>query len=91
MVGLEQAARAGVSSEAKDYPIEGALARGSKRGWRANEPGIQTIRLLFDHPQTIRVIRLVYQKVDLLGSIPGTKSPRISWWQVSSNIHSIHA
>ena len=60
---LEQAARVEVSSEAKDYPVEGALLRGGKRGWRANEPGIQTIRLLFDHPQTIRVIRLMYQEV----------------------------
>ena len=59
---LHQAARVEVSSESEDYPVEGALLRTGKRGWRANEPGMQTIRLLFDHPQTIRVIRLVFQE-----------------------------
>jgi hypothetical protein len=59
---LEQAARVEVSSEAEGYPIEGAVLKDVYGGWRASEPGIQTIRLLFDHPQTIRVIRLVFKE-----------------------------
>ena len=42
--------------------MEGALLNDGQRGWRANEPGIQTIRLLFDHPQTIRVVRVVFKE-----------------------------
>jgi hypothetical protein len=59
---LERVARVEVSSEAEGYPVEGALLNDGQRGWRANEPGIQTIRLLFDHPQTIRVVRVVFKE-----------------------------
>jgi hypothetical protein len=59
---LERAARVEVSSEAEGYPVEGALLKDVRGGWRASEPGIQTIRLLFDYPQKIRVIRLVFKE-----------------------------
>ena len=59
---LERVARVEVSSEAEGYPVEGALLNDGQRGWRANEPGIQTIRLLFDHPQTIRLVRLAFKE-----------------------------
>jgi hypothetical protein len=59
---LEQAARVDVSSEAEGYPVEGALLKDVQGGWRASEPGIQTVRLFFDHPQTVRVIRLVFKE-----------------------------
>src|SRR6516164_217572 len=59
---LAQAARVEVSSEAEGYPVEGALLKDVQGGWRASEPGIQTIRLLFDHPPTIRVVRLVFKE-----------------------------
>ena len=59
---LEQEARVEVSSEAEGYPVEGALLKDLQGGWRASEPGVQTIRLLFDHPQTIRAIRLVFKE-----------------------------
>jgi len=61
-LALEEIASVEVTSEAEDYAIEGALLRGSKRGWRAGSPGTQTIRLLFDQPQTVRLIRLVFQE-----------------------------
>jgi len=48
---LGQAALVEVTSEAEGYPIEGALLKDGQRGGRANGPGMQTIRLLFDHPQ----------------------------------------
>jgi hypothetical protein len=59
---LERVARVEVSSEAEGYPVEGALLKDRQRGWRANELGLQTIRLLFDHPHTIQVIRLIFRE-----------------------------
>jgi hypothetical protein len=59
---LERAASVEVTSEAEGYPIEGALAGDGQRGWRADAPGTQTIRLLFDHPQALRVIRLLFKE-----------------------------
>ena len=61
---LGQAALVEVTSEADGFPIEGALLNDGQRGWRASVPGIQTIRLLFDHPQTIRLIRLVFKEAE---------------------------
>ena len=62
---LAQAARVEVSSEAEGYPAEGALLKDVQDGWRASEPGIQTIWLLFDHPKTIQVIQLVFKEKGL--------------------------
>src|SRR5215471_15231939 len=59
---LEQAARVEVSSEAEGYPVEGALLKDVQGGWRASQPGIQTIRLLFNQPQTIRLIQVVFKE-----------------------------
>ena len=72
---LEQVARVEVSSEAEGYPVEGALLEGAQGGWRASEPGVQTIRLLFDHPQTIRVIRLVFKEKEF----PRTQEFVLRW------------
>ena len=61
-------ARPGVSGsgrsqfKAEGYPVEGALLKDVRGGWRASEPGTQTIRVFFDYPQTIRVIRLVFKE-----------------------------
>jgi hypothetical protein len=59
---LEQAARVEVSSEAEGYLVEAALLKDVQGGWRASAPGVQTIRLLFNHPQTIQLIRLVFKE-----------------------------
>ena len=59
---LAKAAVVEVTSEAEGYSIEEALLTDGTRGWRANVPGLQTIRLMFDHPQTIDVIRLVFRE-----------------------------
>ena len=58
---LDQNATVEVTSEAEGYPVEEALLRDG-RGWRADTPGTQTIRLLFDQPQTIHLIRLVFKE-----------------------------
>lgn len=57
---LEPLARVELSSEETDHPVEAALIAGDARGWRARFPGEQTIRLLFDTPQSLRHIRLVF-------------------------------
>jgi hypothetical protein len=59
---LDRAAVVEVTSEAAAHPIEGALLNEAGRGWRAATPGVQTVRLLFDKPQTIRHIRLVFKE-----------------------------
>ena len=59
---LEKAVTVEVTSEAEGYPIEGALLSDGQKNWRASEPGTQTIRLLFDHPLTIHLIRLVFRE-----------------------------
>jgi hypothetical protein len=47
-----------ISSETADHSIESALLPGRTAGWRAAEPGEQTIRLIFNHPQRLRRIWL---------------------------------
>jgi hypothetical protein len=59
---LDLAAVVEVTSEEKEYPIESALIAGETRGWRAAESGTQTIRLVFDQPQSLRRIALVFEE-----------------------------
>jgi hypothetical protein len=51
-----------VTSEDKNYPIESAFVSGAAQGWRAAAPGSQTIRLVFDQPQRLRCISLVFEE-----------------------------
>ena len=57
-LNIENLAEVELTSEDAEHPIEFALLPGRGSGWRAAEPGKQTIRLLFEHPQRIRRIRL---------------------------------
>jgi len=59
---LERAARVEVTSEDKDFPIESSLSLEPRQGWRAGQPGTQTIRLVFDEPQELRRILLVFEE-----------------------------
>ncbi len=59
---LDGAAVVEVTSEEKDYPVESALVPGEMRGWRAADPGTQTIRLIFDQPQRLTRIALVFEE-----------------------------
>ena len=61
---LDSAARVEVTSEAKEYPVESALVSGEMRGWRAGGPGTQTIRLIFDEPQRLIRIVLVFEETE---------------------------
>jgi hypothetical protein len=59
---VERAAIVEITSEEKDYPIESAFVSGETQGWRAAEPGPQTIRLVFDRPQRLKQISLVFEE-----------------------------
>jgi hypothetical protein len=59
---LERLAQVEITSEDADYPIESALIPGAGSGWRAAQPGEQTIRLRFDEPLRIKRIRLVFHE-----------------------------
>src|SRR5256886_11110906 len=62
---LDGAAVVEVTSEEKDYPVESALVSGEMRGWRAADPGTQTIRLIFHQPQKLRRISLVFEENEI--------------------------
>ena len=62
---VERAAMVEITSEEKDHPVESAFTSGEARGWRAAEPGPQTIRLMFDQPQTLKQISLVFEENEI--------------------------
>jgi hypothetical protein len=57
-LNVEGLAEVEITSEDAAHPIESALLPGRASGWRAAEPGKQTIRLLFAPPQRLRRIWL---------------------------------
>ncbi len=57
-LNVEQLTEVEVTSEDPDAPVEGALVHGRSCGWRASEPGKQTLRLLFHAPQRLSRISL---------------------------------
>jgi len=57
-LNLEELAEIEITSEDAAHPIEFALLPDQFSGWRAAESGKQTIRLVFDQPQTLQRIRL---------------------------------
>src|SRR6266478_9113248 len=63
---LERAAAVEVTSEDKDFPIESSLSIEQGQGWRAAEPGAQTIRLVFDEPQELKHISLVFEEDEIM-------------------------
>ena len=62
---LESAAVVEVTSEKTGYPVESALVSGEMEGWRAADSGAQTIRLVFDVPQRLRRIWLVFEETEV--------------------------
>ncbi len=62
---LERAAVVEVTSESNDFPIESAFAPEDAQGWRAATPGRQTIRLIFDHPQKLGRVCLVFEEHEM--------------------------
>jgi hypothetical protein len=62
---LEHLAQVEVTSEDAAHPIESALGSGAELGWQAGQPGQQTIRLIFDRPQRLRRIWLLFTEPDV--------------------------
>jgi hypothetical protein len=62
LVDLERLAQVEITSEDPAHPIESALRPSAGSGWRAAQPGEQTIRLLFDAPLRLTQIRLVFHE-----------------------------
>src|SRR5436305_4761783 len=59
---IESAAVVEVTSEDRNWPVESAFVSGDARGWRAAAMGSQTIRLVFDQPQRLKCISLVFEE-----------------------------
>ena len=61
-LNVEHLAQVEVTSEDAAHPIESALIPSAGPGWRAVQSGQQTVRLLFDEPQRLRHMRLLFQE-----------------------------
>ena len=51
-----------IRSEDPVYPIESALLPSTHPGWRAAHPGTQVIQLVFDAPQELHRLHLVFSE-----------------------------
>jgi len=61
-LGLEPLAQVEVTSEEAGNPVESALIPGPGPGWRAEQPGEQSIRLIFDKPLSLGRIHLRFDE-----------------------------
>lgn len=60
---VSAAALVEVTSEEKEHPVEAALMlQENNGGWRAAASGTQTIRLIFDEPQRLTRIAVVFEE-----------------------------
>jgi hypothetical protein len=59
---LEDTAQVELTSEDATRPVEGALQSRLGPGWRAAEPGVQSIRPLFHQPQRLQRILLRFEE-----------------------------
>jgi hypothetical protein len=62
---LESLAEVEITSEDSCHPIESALYPTQSSGWRASEPGTQTLRLIFHHPQRLECIRVDFVETQI--------------------------
>ena len=82
---LDRAASVEVTSEDAQHPIEGALVRNDKRGWRASGAGTQTVRLVFDQPQNIERIELAFDE----NECARTQEFVLRWMPNTGQLHEI--
>ena len=81
---LDHLAQVEVTSEEAANPVESALIPGPGAGWRAEQPGEQSIQLIFDQPLSLRLIHLRFDERErartqqfVLGWLPsGARSTR---------------
>jgi len=64
-LNLDALAQVEVTSEDAAHPIESGLLPGTASGWRAAQPGPQTVRLVFDQPQRIARLHLEFHEEEL--------------------------
>lgn len=62
---LDAAASVEVTSEEDGHPVEAALLPDRSGGWRSATAGSQTVRLVFDKPQTLKRIWLVFEETEI--------------------------
>ncbi|MDD1621007.1 MAG: carbohydrate-binding protein [Methylococcaceae bacterium] len=74
-LNIESLAEVEITSEHTEHPIEDALLPDRAGGWRASEPGIQIIRLIFDPPQRLDLIRLDFVETE----VQRTQQYVLSW------------
>jgi len=63
-LNVDRLASVEVTSEEPGYPIESALLREERRGWRASSGGTQIIRIIFDEPQKLKRIQLIFEDAE---------------------------
>jgi hypothetical protein len=59
---LDRVAQVEFTSEQSAHPVESALVPGPGPGWRAEQPGEQSIRLIFDQPLSLGRIHLRFDE-----------------------------
>jgi hypothetical protein len=64
-LNLDALAQVEVTSEDAAHPLESGLLPGGESGWRAAQPGPQTVRLVFDQPQRIERVHLEFHEEEL--------------------------
>jgi hypothetical protein len=62
---LAKLAEVEVTSEDGLFPVESALLPGANRGWRAADAGKQTIRIVFDQPQKLTRIFVIFEELEM--------------------------
>ena len=84
-LNIETLVEVEISSEDETHPIESALLFGSDSGWSAVDSGEQTIRLVFNYPQSIKRIMLNFEEP----SIERTQEYVLRWSNESGQPHEI--
>lgn len=64
LLDLERLAQVEITSESAEHPIESALIPDRGPGWRAAQPGKQTIRIIFDHSLSLGRILLRFDEME---------------------------
>ena len=64
-IDVENLARVELSSEEASHPFESTLHLDGAPGWRASQPGPQTIRLNFDTPLQLRQVYLEFSEKEV--------------------------
>ena len=84
-LNIENIAEVEITSENEHHPIESALIPGSSSGWIAGEEGMQTVRVVFNEPETIQKVMLKFSE----SSIERTQEYVLNWYADNGESHEI--